>query len=111
MDDGTVPVGAVPGAVAGVCGVCWGDELVLGSGVWGTPEPGLGEAGLFCAQPKAAHISNKAIKAVGERCIEFFKTPGFQTSGSDIFWFQRSKDLNKSWMQAAATQMAGQIWN
>jgi hypothetical protein len=90
--DGTVPVGAV----VGVDGLP-GGGLVVGSGVCGCPEPGLGVAGLFCAHPGAAQRSNKAIRAVGERCIEFQKLP-----------IQTAK-LAPSWMQRAATQMAGRM--
>jgi hypothetical protein len=44
-------------------------------GVCGTPEPGLGVAGLDCDHPLTAETSRKttASKALGERCIEFGK--------------------------------------
>jgi hypothetical protein len=73
---GVVVLGAV--SVAGVCG--GGAGLVLGSGVCGTPEPGLGVAGLSCAQPNAAHSNTKQKTAIGERCIESYETPVFNPS-------------------------------
>ena len=74
MVDGTVPTGPD----AGVDGFV-GAGLALGAGVCGTPEPGLGVAGLvaglFCAQPRAAQSRNEAILRIGERCIEFQGLP------------------------------------
>jgi hypothetical protein len=64
---------------------------VPGTGVCGTPEPGLGVAGLFCAQASEAH-STRAEKRIGERCI-VTKTPV----------------STQLWMQRAAAQMAGCI--
>src|ERR1700739_3373280 len=68
-------------------------QPVCGTSVCGTPEPGFGVAGLFCAQPQRPNINKKREKksdALGERCIVFRELP--TTRG----------------MQRAATQMARQ---
>lgn len=66
---------------------------VVGTEVCGTPEPGFGVAGLFCAQAQRPNIKTREKKsdALGERCIVFRELP---TIG---------------WMQRAATQMAGNL--
>ena len=71
--------------------VCAG--AVFGKGVCGTPEPGFGVAGLFCAQPQRPHIKTmeKKSDALGERCIVFRELPTLR------------------WMQRAATQMADNL--
>src|SRR5437763_1709660 len=59
-------MGAVSGVVAGGCA-----GAVFGTGVCGTPEPGLGVAGLFCAQLQRPNImARKKSGALGERCIK-----------------------------------------
>ena len=50
------------------------DGAVFGTGVCGTPEPGFGVAGLFCARPAmptVITIKKNASDALGKRCIEF----------------------------------------
>jgi len=66
---------------------------VFGTGVCGTPEPGFGVAGLFCAQPQRPNIKTmeKKSDALGERCIVFRELPTLR------------------WMQRAATQMADNL--
>ena len=68
--------GWVAGAVS-VADGCAG--AVFGTGVCGTPEPGFGVAGLFCAQPQRPNVkTRKKSDALGERCIVFkgLRTPG-----------------------------------
>jgi len=81
--------GGCPGA--GVVTGCAG--AVFGTGVCGTPEPGFGVAGLFCAQPQRPNIKTmeKKSDALGERCIVFRELPTIR------------------WMQRAATQMADNL--
>ena len=76
---------------AGVVAGCAG--AVVGTGDCGTPEPALGVAGLFCAQPQRPNINirEKKSDALGERCIVFRELPTIR------------------WMQRAATQMAGYL--
>jgi len=48
------------------------EGAVFGTGVCGTPEPGFGVAGLFCAQQQRPNIiTRKKSDALGERYIEF----------------------------------------
>src|SRR5262245_25693891 len=59
--DGTAPTGAV----AGVDGFV-GAGLALGAGICGNSEPDFGEAGLFCAQPRAVERNKEASIKIGE---------------------------------------------
>src|SRR5215813_10678353 len=79
----------MPAVPAGFGDDCCGAELAPGTGACGTPEPGLGEAGLSCAQINVADSRDRANSAIGEQCIS------------------ERHLLKTSWMQPAATQMAG----
>ena len=82
------------------------EGAVFGTGVCGTPEPGFGVAGLFCAQPQRPIESKRkrnASDALGERCIVFkgLRTPVSKTKAL------KTKLWTLPWMQRAAAQMAG----
>jgi hypothetical protein len=83
-------------AAGGGAGVGGGAGFGVVIGVCGTPEPGFGVAGFDCDHPLTADTSRKitASKTLGERCIEFRKLLRFRTF---------------TWMQTAATQMAGNL--
>jgi hypothetical protein len=53
---------------------------VLGNGVSGKPEPGLGDAGLDCAPADTTEraTNRRANKVMGERCISFLEAPTFK---------------------------------
>lgn len=70
---GALASGLVSVDVGGGCGVEFVGAGALGTEVSGTPEPGLGVAGLDCAPAEMPDrtTNRTASKAIGERCIVF----------------------------------------